>query len=195
MRIGILNHVNILRAVAPLLVSLSVTAGMMGCRQEAPILEEGKITLALSSTVFQNGEAIPAKYTCDGQNISPPLSWGEPPQKTQSFALIMDDPDALGGVFTHWVLFNLPSDNCELQEAILAQAQLPNGALQGKNGFRKIGYGGPCPPPGHFHRYRFTIYALDQTLDLKAGVSKKQVMNAIERHILGRGQLTGTYRR
>jgi len=121
--------------------------------------------------------------------------WSEPPQGTQSLALIVDDPDAPGGVFTHWVLFNILPDSRQLPEAIPTQAQLSSGALQGKNDFGRIGYGGPCPPPGRPHRYRFTLYALDRVLDLKAGVSKKQVVGAMQGHILAQGQLTGTYQR
>jgi len=151
--------------------------------------------LSLSSTAFQDGEKIPAKYACDGQDVSPPLAWSEPPQGTQAFALIMDDPDAPGRVFTHWVLFNLPADSRQLSEAIPAEAQLTNGALQGKNDFRKSGYGGPCPPPGHPHRYQFTLYALDQPLDLEAGASKKQLLSAMQGHILAQVLLTGTYQR
>jgi len=121
--------------------------------------------------------------------------WSEPPQGTQSLALIVDDPDAPGGVFTHWVVFNILPDSRQLPEAIPTQAQLSSGALQGKNDFGRIGYGGPCPPPGRPHRYRFTLYALDRVLDLKAGVSKKQVVGAMQGHILTQGQLTGTYQR
>jgi len=153
------------------------------------------MTLSLSSIAFQDGERIPVKYTCEGQDISPPLMWSEPPQGTQSLALIVDDPDAPGGVFTHWVLFNILPDSRQLPEAIPTQAQLSSGALQGKNDFGRIGYGGPCPPPGRPHRYRFTLYALDRVLDLKAGVSKKQVVGAMQGHILAQGQLTGTYQR
>lgn len=153
------------------------------------------MTLSLSSVAFQDGEAIPIKYTCGGQDISLPLIWSEPPRETQSFALIMDDPDAPVGVFTHWVLFNIPSDSRELPEGVPTQAELPSGALQGKNDFGRIGYGGPCPPPGRPHRYQFTLYALDQPLDLKAGVSKKQLLGAMQGHILAQGQLTGTYQR
>jgi len=120
---------------------------------------------------------------------------GEPPAETRSFVLIVDDPDAPGGVFTHWVLFNLPVGSRELPEAVPTQAQLPNGSLQGKNDFGGIGYGGPCPPPGRPHRYQFALYALDQPLDLKAGASKKQVIGAMQGHILAQGQLTGTYQR
>jgi Raf kinase inhibitor-like YbhB/YbcL family protein len=153
------------------------------------------MVLAVSSSAFQEGGKIPTKYTCEGQDVSPALTWGEPPAETRSFALIVDDPDAPGGVFTHWVLFNLPVGSRELPEAVPTQAQLANGSLQGKNDFGRIGYGGPCPPPGRPHRYQFTLYALDQPLDLKAGASKKQVIGAMQGHILAQGQLTGTYQR
>lgn len=153
------------------------------------------MTLSISSPAFQDGERIPAKYTCQGQDISPPLKWSQVPDETQSLALIVDDPDAPSGVFTHWVIFNLPPDSRELPEAVPAASQLPSSALQGKNDFGKIGYGGPCPPPGYPHRYLFTLYALDRQLDLKAGSSKQQVLNAMEGHILAQGQLTGTYQR
>jgi Raf kinase inhibitor-like YbhB/YbcL family protein len=169
--------------------SASCTAG------ELELPDEGEMTLSLSSPVFQEGEDIPITYTCDGEDISPPLMWGEPPSQTQSFALIMDDPDAPGGVFTHWLLFNLPADSRDLPEAVPPHNELENGALQGKNSLGNIGYGGPCPPSGSAHHYRFTIYALDQALDLMAGASRKQVIDAITGHILARGQLTGMYGR
>jgi len=185
------------RRVALWMTLLTIIAvGVVSCTVSEPELpDEGEITLSLSSPVFQEGEDIPIMYTCDGQDISPPLTWGEPPSETQSFALIMDDPDAPGGVFTHWLLFNLPADSRELPEAVPPHNELANGALQGKNGFGTIGYGGPCPPPGPAHHYRFTIYALDQTLDLMEGASRKQVIDAITGHILARGQLTGMYQR
>ncbi len=110
------------------------------------------MALTVSSTAFQEGDKIPAEYTCDGQNISPPLAWSEPFVEALSFALIVDDPDAPGGVFTHWVLFNMPSDRRQLPEAVPAQASLPGGAIQGESDSQRIGYGGPCPPPGHPHR-------------------------------------------
>lgn len=151
--------------------------------------------LTVSSSAFQEGDVIPTEYTCEGQDVSPPLAWDEPPAGTQSLVLIVDDPDAPVGVFTHWVLFNIPSDSRDLPEALPTQAQLPSGAQQGKNDFGRLGYGGPCPPPGRSHRYRFTVYALDQPLELTAGASKKQVLDAIQGHILAQGQLTGTYQR
>ncbi len=152
------------------------------------------MALFISSSAFQEGESIPAKYTCDGQDISPPLKWGEPPAGAGSFALIVDDPDAPGGVFTHWVLFNLPPDTSELPEAAPASPQLTGGALQGVNDFGRVGYGGPCPPSGT-HRYQFTLYALDKSLDLEAGASKQQVLEAMQGHVVARGQLTGMYQR
>lgn len=153
------------------------------------------MALSVTSTAFLEGDKIPGKYTCQGQDISPPLAWSEPPRGTQCFALIMDDPDAPGGVFAHWLIFNIPSDSRTLPEALPTQNQLPNGALQGKNDFGTVGYRGPCPPSGPAHRYRFTLYALDRPLDLKPGTSKKQVLDAMNGHILAQGQLTGTYRR
>lgn len=152
------------------------------------------MTLSLSSTVFREGERIPVKYTCEGQDISPPLAWGEPPEKTQAFALIVDDPDAPGGIFVHWVLFNVLADTRRLGEAT-TQEQLQNGALQGKTDFGRIGYGGPCPPRGPAHWYRFILYALDKPVNLKSGASQKQLLDAMEGHIIAQSQLTGTYQR
>ena len=176
---------------------VSVILGMSAaCARGGPILqEEDGMALSVSSTAFEEMGDIPVKYTCDGQDMSPPLAWGEPPQGTQAFALIMDDPDAPGRVFTHWVLFNLPPDSRGLSEAVPAQKQLADGALQGKNDFGKIGYGGPCPPRGSAHRYHFKIYALDRPLALTAGASKKQVLDAMQGYILAQGQLMGMYRR
>lgn len=153
------------------------------------------MVLSISSTAFQEGDKIPRKYTCQGQDVSPPLAWDKPPAGCQSLVLIMDDPDAPGGVFTHWILFNIPSESRQLPEAVPTQAQLSTGALQGKNDFGRIGYGGPCPPPGGPHRYRFILHVLDQPLDLEAGTSKEQVIGAMQGHILAQGQLTGTYQR
>jgi len=151
--------------------------------------------LSLSSPVFQESEKILVKYTCDGQDISPPLMWGDPPSGTQALALTMDDPDAPGGVFTHWVIFNLPVDSRELPEAVPRDNQLENKALQGMTDFGRIGYGGPCSPTGPAHHYLFSLYALAQPLDLNAGASKKQGLDAMQRHILAQGQLTGLYQR
>lgn len=153
------------------------------------------MAFSLSSTAFDAGQAIPRRYTCDGEDTAPSLSWSEAPQGTQAFALIMDDPDAPRGMFTHWVLFNLPSTAQGLPEGVPKRERLENGALQGRNDFGGIGYGGPCPPPGRPHRYRFFLYALDTPLNLRPGASKKQVLDWIQGHILAEAQLVGTYQR
>jgi len=175
---------------------LSVVALLLtGCGSGEEMLLEGEMTLSLSSTAFEEGEVIPTKYSCEGEDVSPPLTWNEPPVETQSLVLIVDDPDAPLGVFTHWILFDLPPDGRELLEAALTEDQLPSGAIQGKNGLGEIGYTGPCPPPGSLHHYRFKLYALDQPLALKAGSSRTQVLSAMQGHVLAQGQLTGTYQR
>jgi len=181
--------------VVLLALSLVISMIVAACESREQPPGEAKMMLDLSSLAFREGSKIPAKYSCQGEDVSPALHWGEPPQGTRSFALIMDDPDAPGGVFTHWVLLNVPLDTRDLPEAVPAQAQLPDRSLQGKNDFGRTGYGGPCPPPGSAHRYRFTLYALDRMLDLKTGVTKKQLLDAMRGHILVQGQLTGTYQR
>lgn len=150
--------------------------------------------LELTSDAFAQEEAIPRKYTCDGQDISPPLSWSDPPEGTESFALICDDPDAPMGTWVHWVLFNIPADKRTLPEGIPAKDQLSDGSLHARNSWKRRDYGGPCPPSGT-HRYFFKLYALDATLDLKAGATKKQVLRAMEGHILAQAELMGTYSR
>ena len=186
---------SICQVVVLLTVLCLVVTLLVGCKYRERPLKEGEMALTVSSSAFKEGDRIPAKYTCQGQDVSPPLAWGEPPAGTQSVALIVDDPDAPGGVFTHWVLFNIPPDSRNLPEAVPTQAELASGALQGKTDFGRIGYGGPCPPPGRPHRYQFTLYALDQPLGLEGGASKKQLLSAMEGHILAQGQLTGTYQR
>lgn len=153
------------------------------------------MSFSISSTAFKNAEKVPAKYTCEGLNVSPPLQWSDPPAGTASFALIVDDPDAPSGTFTHWVLFNIPAGILSLNESLPSRDRLENGALHGKTDFGTVGYGGPCPPSGPVHHYRFNIYALDKTIDLNAGVSKKQLLDAIKGRILAQGQLIGLYRR
>jgi Raf kinase inhibitor-like YbhB/YbcL family protein len=148
----------------------------------------------MKSTAFDEGGMIPKKYTCDGPNVSPPLTWTSVPEGTKSLALICDDPDAPMGTWVHWVLFNLPADVRELPENIPPQKTLANGAKQGITDFRKIGYGGPCPPGGT-HRYYFKLYALDTEIDLDSGVTKKQLLEAMKGHILAEGQLMGKYKR
>jgi hypothetical protein len=177
-----------------LAILLALSCFLTACTKEAPPTQT-PITLELTSTAFADGDKMPTRYTCDGENVSPPLAWGEPPPQTQSFALIVDDPDAPVGVFTHWVIFNIPPDVRSLPEALPVQERLENGVLQGKNVWNKIGYRGPCPPGGSPHHYRFTIYALDTVLDLKPGASKNDLLQAMEGHILAQGQLVGVYQR
>jgi len=150
----------------------------------------------LTSAAFKDGAPIPAKYTCDGVDVSPPLAWSGAPAGTRSVALIADDPDAPGGTWVHWVLYNLPAEVSDLPENIAKVESLDlGGARQGRNDFRRPGYGGPCPPPGPAHRYFFKLYALDTRLELKAGAQKKDVEAALEGHALGSAQLMGTYAR
>jgi Raf kinase inhibitor-like YbhB/YbcL family protein len=151
--------------------------------------------IELTSTAFGAGENIPKQYTGDGKDVSPPLHWSDPPQGTKSLVLICDDPDAPRGTWVHWVLFNLPGDQRELEEGVPTQEALPSGATQGKNDFRKIGYGGPAPPPGKPHRYFFKLYALDLLLDLAPGAIQSEVVAAMQGHVLAEGQLMGRYGR
>lgn len=150
--------------------------------------------IKIASPAFEEGGLIPKKYTCDGLDISPPLAWSSIPAGAQSLALIADDPDAPVGTWVHWVLFNLAAEARELVEGIPPQRELENGARQGTNDFRRIGYGGPCPPGGT-HRYYFKLYTLDKVLELAAGATKSQLLEAMEGHILAQGQLMGRYRR
>jgi Raf kinase inhibitor-like YbhB/YbcL family protein len=153
-----------------------------------------KMEIKITSSAFAEGGLIPPKYTCDGADTSPPLRWDSVPEGTKSIALISDDPDAPVGTWVHWVIFGLPAEIKELEESIPPDETLPNGAKQGTSDFGRIGYGGPCPPSGT-HRYFFKIYALDTELDLAAGARKKQLLKAMEGHILGQGQLIGKYKR
>ncbi len=150
---------------------------------------------SLICSEFRNLDLIPKKYTCDGQNLSPPLSWNDPPEGTKAMVIIMDDPDAPMGVFTHWVLFNIPNDATELPEGYPNQPSFEDGSIQGINDFGKLGYGGPCPPPGLPHNYSFRLYAVDVKLSLKAGVSKIEVIDAIKGHIMSQAELIGRYGR
>ena len=165
---------------------------------EAPPVptEESSMPFGLNSTAFTQGEPIPVQYSCDGDDISPPLSWGDPPAGTQSLALIMDDPDAPGGTWDHWILFNIPPDLRELQDnlPIIGKNQDPEAIFVGNNSWGRADYGGPCPPSGT-HRYFFTLYALDTTISLLPGATKGQLQDAMEGHILAETELMGTFSR
>jgi Raf kinase inhibitor-like YbhB/YbcL family protein len=149
----------------------------------------------VTSAAFADRASIPRRYTCEGENLSPPLAWQGVPARARSLALICDDPDAPMGTWVHWVLFNLRASARGLPAAVPPAVALAGGARQGVNGFQKPGYGGPCPPPGKAHRYFFKLYALDAPLALSGAVTKRQLEAAMKGHVLGRGQLVGTYRR
>lgn len=156
---------------------------------------ESPMALKLTSPAFETGGTIPKKFTCDGPDVSPALKWSDPPSGTQSFAVIMDDPDAPMGTWVHWVLYDLPADARELPEGVPKQSELSSGARQGRNDFPHVGYGGPCPPRGPAHRYFFKLYALDGKTGLKAGATKADLEKAMKGHVLGQGELMGRYKR
>lgn len=153
------------------------------------------MSFTLKTTAFSEGGSIPKKYTCDGADVSPPLSWAGSPSGTQSFALIADDPDAPVGTWTHWLIWNVPGGETTLQEGVPKAETLPDGARQGRTDFKRIGYGGPCPPPGKPHRYFFKLFALDTKLDLKAGATRSELEQAVKGHALAQTELMGLYGR
>lgn len=150
--------------------------------------------LVVTSSAFVQNAPIPLKYTCDGQDISPPLSWRGAPSNTRSFAVIADDPDAPMGTWIHWLLFDIPATASSLPAAIPQTATLTDGSRYGTNSWGQQRYGGPCPPSGT-HRYFFKVYALDVQLALPADVTNTQLLQKMQGHILAKGELMGVYRR
>ena len=148
----------------------------------------------LISPEFTEGQPIPRKFTCDGLDISPPLSWQDVPAGTKSLALILNDPDAPAGDWVHWVLYNLPAATRHLAEAMTTEKALPDGTLQGRNSWHQVRYGGPCPPSGT-HRYFFRLYALDCEMKMEGGAERQDVLSAMQGHILAEAQLMGIYSR
>ena len=177
---------------AAMLVAGLVTAG---CSREPKSATGHVVKMQLTSAAFADGQPIPVKYTGDALDISPPLAWANSPTNTKSFALIADDPDAPAGDWTHWVIYDLPPTTAALAEDTLNTPQLRNGAKQGLNDFKKTGYGGPAPPPGKAHRYYFKLYALEAMTGLAPGATKADLLKAMDGHVLGEGQLKGTYQR
>ena len=153
------------------------------------------MALVIKSMAFGSGERIPKRFTEDGEDFSPALSWTDPPAGTQALALIADDPDAPSGTWVHWVAYNLPGTTRTLPEGVAKTETMAGGGQQGINDFHKTGYGGPCPPPGKPHRYYFKLYALDKQLDLKPGASKEELEKAIEGHTLAKAEIVGKYGR
>jgi len=179
--------------------SLAVLGGACAKSDKASLQQRNEgsppMTIKLSSASFAEGQSIPPKFTCDGQDVSPSLSWEGATDAAKSFALICDDPDAPAGTWVHWVLYDLPASAKELPEAIEAKDEVLSGAKQGTNDFKRIGYGGPCPPKGAPHRYFFKLYALDRELGLKSGATKSDLEQAMKGHIVGEAKLMGTYKR
>ena len=151
--------------------------------------------MILSSDAFRNGGEIPPVYTCKGQGISPKLRWNTVPQAAKSLALIVEDPDAPGGAFSHWVIYNIPPDKRDLPPSIPPSPALPDGTRQGSNDFRKTGYGPPCPPPGKPHRYNFRIFALDIILPSSGTMDRASLIRRMEGHIIAKADLMGFFKR
>jgi hypothetical protein len=180
-------------------LNVLIATAMLGCLITAggadKINSKKIMNLSITSAAFSEGQPIPAKYSCEGSDISPPLKWTSVPANTKSFALIMDDPDAPAGTWVHWVLYDLPANATGLPEDVAKTQFVAGNAKQGLNTWPRLGYGGPCPPPGKPHRYFFKLNALDVMLDLKPGATKKDVETAMKGHVLAEGQLMGTYQR
>jgi Raf kinase inhibitor-like YbhB/YbcL family protein len=176
---------------------LLLLAGVLAAALAGAVSRKGApaMALKLTSSAFEPGATIPKKHTCDGPDVSPALAWGEAPAGAQSLALIMDDPDAPVGTWVHWVLYDLPASTRELAEGVPQQEVLASGAHQGRNDFKRIGYGGPCPPRGPAHRYFFKLYALNAKLGLKPGATKAEVEKAMQGKIAAQAELMGRYAR
>jgi Raf kinase inhibitor-like YbhB/YbcL family protein len=171
-------------------------AGAKPSAEESGSAAQTEPTFQLTSPAFEDGGTIPVRHACHGEDRSPPLAWTEPPTGTQSFALLMDDPDAVdvvGFVWDHWVLYNLPPETRSLPEGLPPNPELPDGSRQGETSFRRIGYGGPCPPSGQTHAYGFRLYALDTHLALEPGATKDQVLEAMQGYVLDQAELIGRY--
>jgi Raf kinase inhibitor-like YbhB/YbcL family protein len=151
--------------------------------------------VTLQSPAFSDGEVIPVRFTCEGDNVSLQLEWKGAPDGTRAFALVMDDPDAPRGTWVHWIIYDLPGGVDELAEHLPTSQELPSGARQGRNDFGRIGYDGPCPPPGAAHRYYLRLFALDAPLDLEPGARRAGLDRAMRGHVLAHAELMGRYRR
>ena len=182
-----------------LFLPLLVASGCGGNDSGAADTERrgGNVVMALEITsgAFEHEQPIPERYSCDGENISPALSWSGVAAGTVAFALICDDPDAPMGTWVHWTIFNIPGDSTGLAEALPAAGELPDDSVQGTNSWSRIGYGGPCPPPGKPHRYYFKLYALDALLSLDSAATKDDILAAMQGHLRGQAQIMGTYGR
>lgn len=176
----------ILGFLAALLISAAVFEAFKGAKN---IPLEFK-NMLLTSPAFKNGGRIPVKFTCEGENVNPELHIQDVPAGTKSLALVMDDPDAPAGTWTHWTVWNINSET-----RVIKEGEVPAGAIEGQTSFGRPGYGGPCPPPGKPHRYFFKLYALDTVLNLNAGAGVDKLQNEISGHLLAAAELMGTYQR
>ncbi len=181
-------------------ISLSIVGSSVGLIETKKTKKKKKRVrkMKVESAAFKNGQKIPVKYTGDGEDISPPISWSNVPDGTVEFALICDDPDApTPKPWVHWVIYKIPADVRALPENLpkLAILETPIKAYQGRNSWTRVGYNGPAPPPGSIHHYHFTVYALDTALDIKETANKEQLLSAMEGHIIGKGSIVGTYKR
>lgn len=168
---------------------LFVNKGKDNNLKDIPQSSSGSFSMKISSSAFNNSGSIPTKYTCDGQDINPPLTFSDIPAGTKSLALIVEDPDAPSGTWTHWIVWNIDPTTSTIDEGFL-----PEGSIEGTNSFSSLGYGGPCPP-GMQHRYLFKLYALDSTLDLPKETLREKLLTQIETHKISEAQLTGSYKR
>ena len=193
------NHAQrLIPAVTTAVVLMLATASLQGGFAVAspfPNNKRSTVAFAISASSFSNGGNIPKKFTCDGTDQSPQLSWTDPPPRTKTLALLVDDPDAPIGNWNHWTLWNVPPTVRSLPEGMSKDANLPDGSQQGFNDFRKHGYNGPCPPPGKPHRYYFRLFALDVKLTLKENASKRELEAALKGHLLAQAEWMGRYAR
>jgi len=191
-----LPHMRSVRVfLSPLVALLASACVRSGGESGVPAGEKTSMTIQVTSTVFEAGQAIPARHTCSGDDVSPPLAWSGVPSQAKSLALVCDDPDAPAGTWVHWVVYGIPPSATAFPEGVAKRDTLADGTRQGTNDFRRIGYGGPCPPLGKPHRYFFKLYALDMAPALAPGATKRDLMSAIEGHILAQGELMGTFKR
>ena len=172
---------------------LTLVMSMFVALKRVPGQQAAKMDL--KSTSFEPGGFIPKRFTCQGANVSPALAWSDPPAGTQRFAIIEDDPDAPSGTFVHWLIYDLPATYRKLPEALSGNDQASGGGRQGSNDFSRIGYSGPCPPPGNTHRYFIRLYALDAPTSLPPAATRSELDNAMQGHILARAELMGRFKR
>jgi len=183
------TYTNCFMIVAHVVFTLALLATSVLIAKDPPA------KLELKTTAFKAGGTIPTQYTCSGVDMSPALSWNQPPPRTRSLALIVDDPDAPAGTWVHWVVYNLPASARQLPERVPPGEAIVSGGKQGLNDFPQNGYGGPCPPPGKPHSYFFRLYALDTLLDLRPPVRRNDVDAAMKGHILAQAEWMGTFGR